>query len=52
MIITNKILFVSLSLLLSTLVFAQEQVLIEEFVGQVVYVQGKITEVPEVLSRK
>ena len=42
--ITNKILFVSLSLLLSTLVFAQELVLVEEFVGQVVYVQGKITD--------
>lgn len=42
--ITNKILFVSLTLFLSTLAFAQEQVLIKEFVGQVVFVQGRITD--------
>ncbi len=49
--ITIKTLFISLSLLLSTLVFAQEQVLIEEFVGQVVFVQGKIMELAEAVPQ-
>jgi uncharacterized damage-inducible protein DinB len=42
--IINKILFVLLPLLFTTLVFAQEPVLVEEFVGQVVFVQGRITD--------
>ena len=42
--IMHKILFVFLTFLLTTPVFAQEPVLVGEFVGQVVFVQGRITD--------
>ena len=41
---TNKILFMSLVFLFSTQVFAQKPVLVDEFVGQIEFVQGRITQ--------
>jgi len=49
--IRNKVLIVSLVLCLSTLVFSQEPVLVKEFVGQIVYVQGKVLQLAEAVPQ-
>ncbi len=49
--ITNKILFLFLTLFFTTLAFAQEIVLVKEFVGQVAYVQGKILQLAEAVPQ-
>jgi uncharacterized damage-inducible protein DinB len=48
---TNKFLFVSLLLIFSTLTFAQETVLVKEFVGQVVFVQGRVTDLANAMPQ-
>jgi len=49
--ITNKVLFVSLALFISTLAFAQETVLVKEFVGQIVFVQSRITQLADAVPQ-
>jgi uncharacterized damage-inducible protein DinB len=48
---TNKFLFVSLLLIFSTLAFAQEPVLVKEFVGQVVFVQGRVVDLANAMPQ-
>ncbi len=48
---TNKFLFVSLLLIFSTLAFAQEPVLVKEFVGQVVFVQGRVIDLANAMPQ-
>lgn len=49
--ITNRILFVSLTLFFTSLVFAEEPVLVKEFVGQIEYVQGKVLQLAEAVPQ-
>ncbi len=48
---TNKILFVFLMLLFTISALAQKPVLVEEFVGQIVYVQGKVLKLAEAVPQ-
>lgn len=49
--VTNKNLFVLLSLFFTTLVFAEEPVLIKEFVGQVAFIQGRIADLAKAVPQ-
>jgi len=49
--IINRVHFVFLTLFLTTLVFAEEPVLVKEFVGQIVYVQGKVLQLAEAVPQ-
>jgi uncharacterized damage-inducible protein DinB len=49
--ITNIIIFVSLALFLTSLVFAEEPVLVKEFIGQIEFVQGRITQLAEAVPQ-
>lgn len=48
---TNKILLVFLSLLFTISALAQKPVLVEEFVGQAAFVQGRITQLAEAVPQ-
>ena len=48
---SNKILLVLFSLLLITNIFAQEPVLVKEFVGQIEFVQGRITQLADAVPQ-
>jgi uncharacterized damage-inducible protein DinB len=48
---TNKFLLVSLLLIFSTLASAQEPVLVKEFVGQVVFVQGRVVDLANAMPQ-
>jgi len=49
--ITNKVLIVFLLLFSTTIAFAQETVLVKEFVGQVEYVKGKVLQLAEAMPQ-
>ena len=49
--ITNKFLLILLTIPLTTAVFAEEPVLVKEFVGQIEFVQGRITQLADAVPQ-
>jgi len=49
--VTNKFSLILITVLLSTAVFAEEPVLVKEFVGQIEFVQGRITQLADAVPQ-